>query len=845
MEPFTKKRRLAPKVTENPGQDQAQDEQLFEYQASSSLQDAPQPPPQPSPDQADLERFARQLQGAASVIETQNNRLPYNSASVLLLRWEDDLSVADDLLALQKLFRERYNYRTEAWNIPTCPNPTSKLSIQLAQHVEYARPGHLLIIYYVGYSYVGRGNQLYWACNAREDSPKVKWDNIKSPLEDAPSDILLLLDCCAVVEPPVSGSNGLKQVIAAFAPDTAEQDPGPHSFTYHLIDALHKLSSEPPFTAQQLHDELIVSLRHYRSLDHNGLTNGSGKANSTLERTPIFFTLTPNSTGAILLTPVPPTAIGVPHIASPSGAGDGDIPQALTHGEQALQDASRPGMVFEEQRALVSILFHGEPDHEMASFKHWLNSTPATAAKVTVEGRFQGPPTVILISMPLDVYNAIAQDKQCILLGYIKSHNLLREYQSLVDLTAIANHASSKHLEDGKILLEAADALAAASSPGVGRNDSLAGSSSNITYQHGHQSPHSLPPPPPLSMSAPPEPGLIPEQKDHVEDSDEMHEAAIQLKALSHVRPVSHDSKRQDRGASNIPVGDSPRFHSPRQHSISSHDGAESGMEDNIYSSEYNSPASRPKARRSSQKAGPKQDTRCNMCSHAPFKDSSSLRKHIAAAHTRPFPCAFSFAGCTSTFGSKNEWKRHIASQHLCLTFYRCSSCPQSTVEGKGNEFNRKDLFTQHLRRMHAPFAIKKALAKGDSKLQVEWETHVKDMQASCLVIRRSPPQRSACPKADCSNVFEGTGSWDDWTEHVGRHMEKGEAGRLGVDKLLARWALDEGIIERREDGEYRLCGAEREGGNGGGYYSDSAAAKRDEGDKMEEAIMMADEALR
>jgi len=142
-----------------------------------------------------------------------------------------------------------------------------------------------------------------------------------------------------------------------------------------------------------------------------------------------------------------------------------------------------------------------------------------------------------------------------------------------------------------------------------------------------------------------------------------------------------------------------------------------------MYSSEYNSPASRPKPRRSIQKQGPKQDTRCSLCSHAPFKDSSSLRKHIAAAHTRPFPCAFSFAGCTSTFGSKNEWKRHIASQHLCLTFYRCSSCPQSTVEGKGNEFNRKDLFTQHLRRMHAPFAIKKAIAKGDSKLQLEWET--------------------------------------------------------------------------------------------------------------------------
>jgi hypothetical protein len=36
--------------------------------------------------------------------------------------------------------------------------------------------------------------------------------------------------------------------------------------------------------------------------------------------------------------------------------------------------------------------------------------------------------------------------------------------------------------------------------------------------------------------------------------------------------------------------------------------------------------------------------------------------------------------------------------------------------------------------------------------------------------------------------------------------MEKGEAQRLGIDKLLAEWALDEGIIELRSDGEYRLC---------------------------------------
>jgi hypothetical protein len=36
--------------------------------------------------------------------------------------------------------------------------------------------------------------------------------------------------------------------------------------------------------------------------------------------------------------------------------------------------------------------------------------------------------------------------------------------------------------------------------------------------------------------------------------------------------------------------------------------------------------------------------------------------------------------------------------------------------------------------------------------------------------------------------------------------MEKGEAQRMGVDRLLAKWALDEGIIEPKGNGEYKLC---------------------------------------
>ena len=653
-------------------------------------------------------------------------------------------------------------------------------------------------------------------------------------LEDAQSDILLLLDTCAVADAPTAGNHGVKQVIAAYTPDQAGREPGSQSFTYNLIEGLNKLGSGRPFSIQRLHEEIISQKHNKLLMQQPALSNGASKPSSPHDRMPVCFSLTPGTLQSITLSPIgmqQGMQQGSGSTISPIGSPDveAQILQNSLNSQHGIKVNSNSDLTFEEMRALVCTTFLGEPSQDMASFKQWLHNTPLAASKIAVEGMFHGPPTVLLVSMPIAVWNVVAADRTCAFLGYVNSHNMSTEYQHLVGgiggISPTAKAATFKELEDGKILLEAREA--ASSTPVMLRHEqsrtmATPSTASQVLYQESGQS------------------ALI-EAKDNAEDSVEMHEAAEQLKALSHVRHVSQDNLANDRNHSHIPSEGSPGIRSAREGSTSSQERGDSGAEDQLYSSQYNSPASRPKPRRSIQKQGPKQDTRCSLCSHAPFKDSSSLRKHIAAAHTRPFPCAFSFAGCTSTFGSKNEWKRHIASQHLCLTYYRCSSCPQSTVEGKGNEFNRKDLFTQHLRRMHAPFAIKKAIAKGDSKLQLEWESHVKEMQATCLVIRRQPPQRSACPKPDCANLFEGAGSWDDWTEHVGRHMEKGEAGRLGVDKLLARWAYDNGIIERKDDHTYRLVGTEREGA-AGGYYSDSNGVdKKDLDEKGEGESMILD----
>ncbi|KAL2023101.1 hypothetical protein VTK56DRAFT_3707 [Thermocarpiscus australiensis] len=843
MEPSSKRRRLAPKVPEPPAvpplpptqQTQAHPPAHAFAQDQIPAQHYPHAEPIPRlPERDEFEAFARHLQDAAVHMQQQTLRPKHTSVSVLMLRWEEDTSVEQDLLALERVFRERYHYHTDRWAIPTVPNPSIKLGVQMASFLDNARPDHLLIIYYAGHGYLGPDNQLYWASNTREDAAKLKWDGVRCLFEDAQSEILLLIDSCAVRDAPMAGSHGAKQAIAAYTPDQNSLEPGPRSFTATLAETLHKLSaSGRPFSVQKLYDDLRLQRQQETAQALANLANGATKSNPSPERSPVLVTLTPAKGQGIVLVPLDSKAA---QLQSPPQSADADAQNAWRSDreDRPITPEEILDLTLDEQRVLVCTTFVGDASPDMAFFNQWLHNTPPTASKITVEGMFLGPPTILLISMPHHVWNIVQHDKVCCFLGYISSRNMVQLYQRLVS-SATSIPSAAKDVKDVAALLGAP--VAANGSPSLHRGEQVsqyASLQNDVLGRQGSHPAEAAPSAGPARVSPPRSPAGAP--KDEVEDSAEMQEAAEQLKALSHVRHASTDipatlDRQTTRVGDSIAVRHVGDPSSPPQ-------AAEPGVDASMYDAEYGTPSAKPKVRRPLQKQTPKQETRCNLCSHAPFKDSSSLRKHIAAAHTRPFPCAFSFAGCTSTFGSKNEWKRHISSQHLCLQYYRCSSCPRSSGDGKGNEFNRKDLFTQHLRRMHAPFAIKKALPKGDSRLQAEWDAHVKEMQASCLVIRRQPPQRSACPKPDCQSVFEGPGAWDEWTEHVGRHMEKGEARRLGVDRLLAEWALDEGIIERQEDGEYRLSAGNGMGGSENSeFLADSGKREEDDDPSITVAI--------
>lgn len=204
----------------------------------------------------------------------------------------------------------------------------------------------------------------------------------------------------------------------------------------------------------------------------------------------------------------------------------------------------------------------------------------------------------------------------------------------------------------------------------------------------------------------------------------------------------------------------------------------------------------------------------CSECPDASFKDATGLQNHIKKQHTRPFTCVFSFAGCVSTFAAKNEWKRHVASQHLLLNYWLCcqgacakisnanlSSAHVFSGHGatapalpNGAIFNRKDLYTQHVRRMHVPPALKKQIKQ--KKTVQEWEERIQTLQGEAHKLRCDLPKYMVCPAARCGAQFHGSNAWDERMEHVAKHLEKAAAGLEDAiafggpgDPTLTSWA--------------------------------------------------------
>lgn len=191
---------------------------------------------------------------------------------------------------------------------------------------------------------------------------------------------------------------------------------------------------------------------------------------------------------------------------------------------------------------------------------------------------------------------------------------------------------------------------------------------------------------------------------------------------------------------------------------------------------------------------------------------SSSNRDSLHSARDRLFHCPLDPYGCKSTFGSKNEWKRHFSTQHMRLGFWQCDQCP-ATSSRKSREFNRKDLFMQHVRRMHTKLKQPPRSSKSKSKQAKISQDDSEAIEAAkrCYRLVRSSPTRSMC--IVCGETFQGPASWDQRMEHIGRHFEEVKRGHVNdftavssdswaIDEHAEAWMIEHGVLLVTEDGE-------------------------------------------
>lgn len=167
------------------------------------------------------------------------------------------------------------------------------------------------------------------------------------------------------------------------------------------------------------------------------------------------------------------------------------------------------------------------------------------------------------------------------------------------------------------------------------------------------------------------------------------------------------------------------------------------------------------------------------------------------------FTCPLSPYGCESVFTSKNEWKRHVLTKHLKLGYYECSLCPTDGMRAPYQNA-RKDLFSQHIWRMHLQSddtghihqpAQRSALSTSSTTTRIHTRTgstsssgqvteavieKYGDIYPDCYKSIRDAPQEAYC--VFCGDRFRGDNSAENWLEHVGRqHLATPHPGRRGA----------------------------------------------------------------
>ncbi|KAH8748552.1 hypothetical protein F5882DRAFT_234875, partial [Hyaloscypha sp. PMI_1271] len=373
----------------------------------------------------DVKSFASSLNDASHTAFPNRGRSRYETVNACLIRWEEDeLLVEPELKRLSYTFQD-YGFMTKEWHIPT-RNSHLDLMMKTGEFIRNAdNDKNLFIVYYGGHGRINKERQAEWFCKRDPTSARVDWSAIQTLFAAAQSDVLILLDACAAASATARSLNGSMEAIVACGFESKAPPPGEHSFTNALIDVLDDWVNRRSFSASCLHSEILSQLKLKEKK--------KGREGQKLEWcvTPIYINCTHDSRiPSIELcnrSILQPLAASSKPPESNALADDMDLDFDTAHSSllSSLSSLSPSGQ-YRIPHVIISVaLEESQPDLDVKKTARWLEGIPLLVKWAKVEAVFQSYSTLLLLSIPVPVWNMIPDHPACSFVGYTTSPNLV------------------------------------------------------------------------------------------------------------------------------------------------------------------------------------------------------------------------------------------------------------------------------------------------------------------------------------------------------------------------------------------------------------------------------------
>ena len=265
-------------------------------------------------------------------------------------------------------------------------------------------------------------------------------------LEQAESDVLILLDCCHSATANTSAGNGVTELISACAYNAIANGVGYYSFTKELTIELRDLSTKPSFTVAELYRNVFSRIQARRPEDgrerhpapiHLSLTQDNPQYPRSIQLSirPGHINRSSRTEGPLTGAPITPPSVQNNSTAC-RGSNLSSLPrvkEVTGHLEEACVTDSILPLSTKVPRMLLAVRlkegYNGE-ELSVTLFKDWLRDIPAIVEEVKFEAGFGSFSSIAIVSIPIALSLYLPSDPAIIKIGPITTSNMAEETKS-------------------------------------------------------------------------------------------------------------------------------------------------------------------------------------------------------------------------------------------------------------------------------------------------------------------------------------------------------------------------------------------------------------------------------